>query len=222
MSGAIAGRGGWNILTPAGQISKPTPLSLPGRPPSRRSASHLDAPLARELDGITTAPVVVLALGYDAATIRPLDGFGFLVPRGEGIRTLGALWETSIYPNRAPAGKALLRIILGGSSDRAAVDAERRGVARHRQSRSRDDDGDHDARPSSFASPAITAASRSTERGHLSRLERIDGLVAAHSGLHLAGNSYRGVSMNSCIAEADRIAEAVLAGLASRPLALAG
>jgi oxygen-dependent protoporphyrinogen oxidase len=47
-------------------------------------------------------------------------------------------------------------------------------------------------------------------KGHLARIHRIETLLQAHPGLHLAGNSYRGVSINACIAEAGRIAELVL------------
>ena len=77
---------------------------------------------------ITTAPLAVVCLGYDAAALAadrgPLDGFGFLVPRGEGPRILGALWETSIYARRAPVGKALLRVMIGGATDPDAVELD--------------------------------------------------------------------------------------------------
>ena len=43
------------------------------------------------------------------------------------------------------------------------------------------------------------------------RLQRIDLLLQPHPGLFLAGNSYRGVAINSCIAEAGGIADRVLA-----------
>ena len=57
-------------------------------------------------------------LGYRLEGLaHPLDGFGFLVPRGEGIRILGALWDSSIYAGRAPEGHALLRVMLGGAHD---------------------------------------------------------------------------------------------------------
>jgi protoporphyrinogen/coproporphyrinogen III oxidase len=42
--------------------------------------------LAAVLHEITSAPLVVVCLGYETAAIdHPLDGFGFLVPRGEGL-----------------------------------------------------------------------------------------------------------------------------------------
>ena len=47
--------------------------------------------------------------------------------------------------------------------------------------------------------------------GHVARLQRIDALLQAHPGLILAGNSYRGVSINSCVAESGAIADRVLA-----------
>lgn len=203
------GTEGWNVLTTAGPMYADAVILAGPAAESSEFLRTLDPRLASELDDIPTAPVAVLALGYDASAIGPLDGFGFLVPRSEDIRTLGALWETSIYPNRAPEGKALLRVILGGAKDHTAVtlgDDELLGIVRK----------DLETTMGLTASPEFVKVTRHMrgipqyERGHLARLERIDAHVAAHAGLHLAGNSYRGVSMNSCVAEADGIAEAVL------------
>lgn len=211
---------GWNVLTTAGHLEADAVILAGPAAESSEFLRTFDPRLARELDDIPTAPVAVLALGYDAAAVGPLDGFGFLVPRAEGIRTLGALWETSIYPNRAPEGKALLRVILGGAQDREAVtlsDDELLVVVRQ----------DLERTMGLTAPPEFVKITRHPrgipqyERGHLARLARIDALAAMHRGLFLAGNSYRGVSMNSCIADADGIAEAVLAAV-PRALALAG
>jgi oxygen-dependent protoporphyrinogen oxidase len=47
-------------------------------------------------------------------------------------------------------------------------------------------------------------------RGHIAILDQIAHRLEHHPGLFVAGNSYRGVSINSCVAEADTIAESVL------------
>jgi oxygen-dependent protoporphyrinogen oxidase len=161
----------------------------------------------------------VVCLGYDtpavAAQCCTLDGFGFLVPPGEGIRVLGALWETSIYSHRAPANKTLLRVMIGGARDREAValhDAPLLDIVRNDLARAM----------GLRAVPEFVRIVRHARgipqyvKGHRARLHQIDTLLQAHPGLYLAGSSYRGVSINACIAEADGIAEAVLRGVTER------
>src|ERR1039457_4213081 len=46
---------------------------------------------------------------------RMLDGFGFLVPRAEGLRVLGCVWNSSLFPGRAPEGHVLLTSFAGGA-----------------------------------------------------------------------------------------------------------
>ena len=55
----------------------------------------------------------------------PLDGYGYLVTRPERLATLGVVWESSLFPGRAPEGMALLRVFLGGARrpDVARLDA---------------------------------------------------------------------------------------------------
>jgi oxygen-dependent protoporphyrinogen oxidase len=52
--------------------------------------------------------------------------------------------------------------------------------------------------------------------GHLETLRRIEHRLEAHPGLYISGSSYRGVSLNSCIAEAEVLAPRILADLARR------
>ncbi len=164
------------------------------------------------LASIHTAPLAVVCLGYDDAALAaargPLNGFGFLVPRDEGPRILGALWESTIYPGRAPAGKALLRVMVGGATDLGAVDLTdgelidlvRTDLARTMGLRLAPE----------FAH--IVRHWRGIPQytiGHAARLERIDAALAPCRGLFLAGNAYRGVSINACIEDAPRVAGAV-------------
>ena len=57
--------------------------------------------------------------------------------------------------------------------------------------------------------------------GHAARLEKIAARLATLPGLHVAGQSYFGVSMNGCCEQAARFAEQRIARLAApeRPTA---
>jgi oxygen-dependent protoporphyrinogen oxidase len=194
--------GGRSIEADALVLAGPSPVSAD-------LLRSVDAPLAEQLDRVDAAPLAVVCLGYNEAALAadrgPLDGFGFLVPRDEGTRILGALWESTIYAGRAPAGKALVRVMIGGATDPAAVrldDAElvlsvRAGLERTMGLR---------------IAPEFVRVVRHRRGipqytvGHLARLAHIDRLLDRHPGLFLAGNSYRGVSINACIADASGLA----------------
>jgi oxygen-dependent protoporphyrinogen oxidase len=173
----------------------------------------LDGELAGALDAIPYSPITVAALGYEKATLgNPLDGFGFLIPRGEKRKILGALWDSSVFPNRAPEGKALIRVMVGGvrAPDLATLpEGELLDMARREL---RDILG--------IAAEPILARSFFHDRGipqylvgHGRILERIDDRLARLPGLHLNSNAYRGVALNDCVLQsrlaAERIAKQV-------------
>jgi len=69
----------------------------------------------KTLTSITHPPVAVLALGFRRGDIaHKLDGFGFLVPDVERRNVLGAVFSSTIFPDRAPAGHELLTAFVGG------------------------------------------------------------------------------------------------------------
>jgi len=171
------------------------------------------APGARaQLRAISTAPLAVVCLGYDAAALAaergPLDGFGFLVPRSEPVRILGALWETSIYAGRAPAGRALLRVMIGGATDPGAVDLDDPALLSVVRADLRRTMG-------LSLAPAFVHIVRHWRgipqytTGHTARIERIEAALDAYPGLFLAGNAYHGVSINACVEAAQRVAARV-------------
>ncbi len=212
---------GYSLATGRGEIEADAVI-LAG--PSADSAALLhtfDPVLAAALEQIPSAPLAVVCLGYDAAEVArycSLDGFGFLVPRGQNVRILGALWESSIYPNRAPSGKALLRVMIGGACDRDAVTLDDRELVSAVR-------GDLARTMGLACAPEFTRIIRHRRgipqyvKGHLARMRRIETLLQVHPGLFLAGNSYRGVSLNACVSEAEHIAERVLRQVAESPAA---
>jgi oxygen-dependent protoporphyrinogen oxidase len=61
-------------------------------------------------------PVASVVLGFRRADVaHPLDGFGMLIPEKEGFNILGALFSSSLFPNRAPAGEVAITCYIGGA-----------------------------------------------------------------------------------------------------------
>jgi oxygen-dependent protoporphyrinogen oxidase len=218
-TGVLRSGARWRVEANGGAGLEADAVVLAGPPSSSaRVVGALDDTLAAELAGIPTAGLVVVALGFEESRLpAPLEGFGFLVPRGEGPRILGVLWDSSIYPGRAPAGHVLLRVMVGGARDPEAVllDEEELLAVVRRDLRST---------MGLSAEPAFLRVFRHPLGipqyvvGHLDRLARIEARLAHLPGLHLAGNGYRGVAINSCVAEAGPLADRILAaGDASRP-----
>ena len=183
-------------------------LAVPGY-----DAACILAPADREVSGLLAqipyAPLVVVGLGFRAGEEPgPLDGFGFLVPYREGTPLLGSLWTSSIFPDRAPPGHHFTRNMVGGWRNGHVVgegdeDLERRVLdvfelawgSRGRVHRRR-------LVRHARAIPLYVI-------GHEERLARAEAGLGRLPGLYLTGNAYRGVSLNDCTREADRVARQV-------------
>ena len=94
-----------------------TPTDVTGR-----LLGQLDPSFEALLTSVEYAAVAVVSLGYPKKHVgHSLDGFGFLVPRSAGLRVLGTVWNSSLFPGRAPDGYALLTTFVGGATDAAAT-----------------------------------------------------------------------------------------------------
>lgn len=177
---------------------------------STRILAPLDAEIGAALEGISCAPLAVVHLGYrrDALGALP-EGFGFLVPRGQGPRILGALWASDIFEGRAPAGGLLITAMVGGAHDPTAVElGDEKLMALTRK--------DLQTTMGVLVAPYFSRIIRHArgipqyDLGHVARLSAIDARLAGFPGLWISGSSLRGISVNSCVAQAPRLAEAAL------------
>jgi len=92
--------------------------------PARAAASLLPGPQTAALAEVEHARVAVVHFGGpDPHKVAP-RGFGVLIPSGEGLRTLGILLPSSMFPGRAPDGHWLHTAFVGGTRDPDAVDLE--------------------------------------------------------------------------------------------------
>jgi protoporphyrinogen/coproporphyrinogen III oxidase len=109
-----------------------------GRATFDRAILAVDPAAAQRLLGLAApappvAPVRIVAFGVPEERAPPA-GYGVLAPEREGRFVLGALYESRLFPDRAPAGRQLVRCLVGGRRhpERAATppeDAARRAWA---------------------------------------------------------------------------------------------
>ena len=80
------------------------------------------APVRAALLDVQLCRVAVVHYGgTDAGHVAP-QGFGMLIPPGEGLRTLGILFPSSVFAGRAPEGHYLHSGFLGGARDPDAAE----------------------------------------------------------------------------------------------------
>jgi oxygen-dependent protoporphyrinogen oxidase len=122
---------GLTVRTTAGPVAaERVVLALPADDAARVCRS-LDPTLADAYAAIPIAGVASVSLGFAAGEVtQSLAGFGFLVPRIEGLRLLGALWMTSSFPDhkQAPHGHVLIRCLIGGALDPGALELSDEGL----------------------------------------------------------------------------------------------
>ncbi len=106
---------GWQVRLADGETLTAEALIL--ATPAWVSAALLrgvDADLAAALGRIPYVSTATVTLAYRLGDVpRPLDGYGYVIPRREGRRALACTWTSTKFPHRAPEGYALLRVFIG-------------------------------------------------------------------------------------------------------------
>lgn len=176
---------------------------------SARMFEESDPELAHALDVIPYAPIVVVATGHRRQDVtHPLDGFGFLIPRSEGLRTLGCIWTSSIFADRAPSGTVQFRSMLGGAGDPGVLELS-----------------DDQLWQTLFRElgpliglkrdPVFMRIYRWQQGipqytlGHIERRARLEALVRQRPGMYLTGNAFNGVGLNDCVKMAYGVADQI-------------
>lgn len=177
--------------------------------------SELDELLATEIAGIPYNRIAIVALGYRQSDCpNQPDGFGYIAPQNTRRDVLGVQWCSSIFPDRAPHGCLLWRVLCGGVHRTEMVDWDDETLIRAVRAEmklSMGVQGD----PIFVRVIRWPAAIPQYVIGHRDRLARIDALTAKHAGLFLTGNAYRGIAMSDCVEQGEIVAGTVAAYLAN-------
>ncbi len=178
--------------------------------------SRSDPDLAAALGAIPYAPIVVVATGHRRQDVgHPLDGFGFLIPRSEGMRTLGSIWTSSIFAARAPSGHVQFRSMLGGAGDPGALDLSDAELWTTLQ---------RELGPlvEIRKDPAFMRVYRwrrgipQYTLGHIQRRARLEELARQRPGLYFVGNAFYGVGLNDCVKMAYNLAQQIRSRMENR------
>ncbi|WP_029916078.1 protoporphyrinogen oxidase [Pelobacter seleniigenes] len=165
---------------------------------------------AELLKEIPYATMNVVCFGYERERIeRDLDGFGYLIPKAEGKSILGTLWDSSIFPNRAPAGKVLLRSMMGGATNPAAIELSEEEVKSKTMTDLRQIMG-ITCEPEFVRIFRHRHAIPQYTRGHAARVGAIRERLATMPELILTGNAFGGVGLNDCVNAANQAAATVI------------
>jgi protoporphyrinogen/coproporphyrinogen III oxidase len=173
--------------------------------------------LAEPLSAISYAPIAVASAAYRREQIaHPANGFGFLVPRAEKIRTLGTVFNSSLFPGRAPASHLALTSFLGGATDLDAIhfsDAQLSRIAHNDNARLLGISG----------GPVTTHVTRwpralpQYNLGHAHLIARVRTLLDATPTLFLTGNYLEGPALTKCVENAHHTATTVSNFVSTQP-----
>jgi protoporphyrinogen/coproporphyrinogen III oxidase len=100
----------------AGRAGSPLPAA---RPPVNDGAHGVTRPTGTldlsAFSEIRYPPVASVVLGFRREDVtHPCEGFGMLIPKIEGFKTLGTIFSSSLFTGRAPAGHLTLTSYIGG------------------------------------------------------------------------------------------------------------
>ena len=206
----------YRVTTESGEFDTDVVILATPAYASAELLQDVDSFMNHQLREIPYSSMTVACFGYERSHVkRDLNGFGYLIPKEEGMNCLGTLWDSSIFAHRAPSGKVLLRSMLGGAcfpqylnlSDLDITDRVKADLKTIMEIKA----------PPSFsriyrhekAIPQYTV-------GHPQRVELLWQKLKEHPGLFLTGNSYRGIGLNDCVAAAHRAVTEAMAHLARR------
>jgi protoporphyrinogen/coproporphyrinogen III oxidase len=178
--------------------------------PAYETASLLqqDCPhLSSLLAAIPYSPLVVVCSAYDRAQVgHSLGGFGFVVPRREGLRTISSTWNSSLFPGRAPAGKVVMTSLARPFDDDPFLAMPPEAAASLVE-------GEVSAILGISGAPIdrmvwkLPKALPHFRLGHAQRVVQIREQTLSVRGLRLAGNYLEGRSIGDCVELAFSLAE---------------
>ncbi len=175
------------------------------------------APEARRaLESIPYAPIAIVFSLYNRSDVRhPLNGFGFLVPEKERRQILGCIWNSSLFPGRAPENAVALTTFIGGMRQPELLQKSDDGLLQlaHRELKA----------ILGLQGPPVMQNIRRWSRaipqyvhGHPERVDTLRRLERRLPGLYFTGNYLEGISVADCVDQGWQTAQRIVESTAQR------
>jgi oxygen-dependent protoporphyrinogen oxidase len=183
-------------------------LASPGAVSARLLAS-IDGELASLIGRIPHAGCSVAVLGVRRDQIaHPLDGFGFVVPAIENRRIIAGSMASVKFAGRAPEGKVLLRVFVGGALQPGLGELPNERIRQLVLEELGDLIGLR-GEPEFCDVVRWSGMMPQYHVGHLDLVQKIEERAAAIPHFALAGNTYRGVGIPFCVRSGEAAAEKI-------------
>lgn len=146
--------------------------------------------IAQLLLSFENQSITVVNLGYRKNVLKR-EGFGYLIPSLENEEILGAVFDSSVFPDQSE-GTRLTVMIKGQSAN--PVDVALRSLDKHLGIQ---------CLPDVYYIHKAQQAIPQYRVGHTEKVSKIEGLIRDKGlPLSLLGSAFNGVSVNDCIANA--------------------
>jgi len=196
-------------------------LATPARAASELLADIVPA-AAGALSGIHQVASTSVTLAFEARSLPPLAGSGFVVPSVQGRMISGVSYLSQKWDNRVPNPEfVLLRAFIDRNRGRGLAQADDESLTRVVMQELNVMIG-IEATPVRTWMRAFEEALHQYTMGHLDRVAAAERALRAKHGLVLAGAAFHGIGLNECIDSGNQAAEAVIDPLAVRPPVTAG
>ncbi|QDU27377.1 Protoporphyrinogen oxidase [Anatilimnocola aggregata] len=185
------------------------------------SPAHSCPPLleriAPQLSGLVKliphAGCSVAVMGYKREQFtHPLDGFGFVAPRVENRRIIAGSLASVKFAGRAPDGRILLRVFVGGALQPELNELDDQGIEQLVRKELGELLG-------ATGEPEFCQVNRwhgvmpQYHVGHLDLVAKIDAAANAIPHFALAGNAYHGVGIPFCVRSGEEAAERIASAM---------
>lgn len=180
-------------------------------------ASGLIAPvdknLSETLNNIYYPPVNVVYTGFKKENIKfNLDGFGYLIPEKEKKNILGSLWNSVLFPGRAPEGHHAVTTFVGGSRSPELTNLNDDQLL---EMTLKDLDlilGLNDE-PEFAVFARWKKAIPQYQKGYASVFKQIEAFHNADKNIRICSNYYKGISVSDCIKSANAVVYDLISNL---------